>query len=305
MVCLLWLRLEHRRRKFYFTGGRETSGLETNGKVSVIIPNYNYAQYLAEAIESVLQQTYKNIEVIVVNNGSTDNSLEILEKYSNLIFLVNQENLGQSGARKSGLDRATGEFIAFLDADDKWDKQKIEKQLLLFTPKVELVYCGVNHFSESAQKIIATQLPTFRGSCSDAFIDYPGVSIVLSGESTSIFTRSLLNKVGGFDSGLNSAGGWDFFRRCSKFTDFDFVSEPLVNYRRHSSNMSNSYQNTIIDIRLAYKKLFADNLWKLSPIKIRRIIITLEYTFFKTHLSKRQYRKAIATAARMFFLKGY
>ncbi|MEI7781786.1 MAG: glycosyltransferase [Planctomycetota bacterium] len=225
--------------------------LPTNRKVSVIIPNYNYAQYVCEAIDSVLNQTYKNIEIVVVNNGSTDNSLAVLEKYSKKITLVNQENLGQSGARKSGLEKVTGDYIAFLDADDKWDKQKIEKQLLLFTPKVELVYCGINLFSENAQKIIATEIPTFRGSCSDAFIDYPGVSIVLSGESTCIFTRSLLEKVGGFDPELNSAAGWDFFRRCSKFSDFDFVPEPLTNYRLHSSNMSNSSQNTIMDIRRA------------------------------------------------------
>ena len=279
--------------------------LATKRKVSVIIPNYNYAQYLGEAIESVLNQTYKNIEIIVVNNGSTDNSLEILEKYSKKISLVNQENLGQSGARKSGLEKATGDYIAFLDADDKWDPRKIEKQILLFTPEVELVYCGINLFSENTQKVISTEIPNFKGSCSDAFIHYPGVSIVLSGESTSIFTRSLLEKVGGFDPELNSAAGWDFFRRCSKFSEFDFVPEPLVNYRLHSSNMSNSAQNTIADIRRAYKKLFADDFWHVSPKKVRRTIVSLEYSFAKTYLKKRKYKNAIATGFRAFFLKSY
>ena len=277
--------------------------MKTNGKVSVIIPNYNYAQYLGEAIDSVLEQTYKNIEIVVVNNGSTDNSLEVLEKYSKEISLVNQENQGQSGARNAGLEKATGDYIAFLDADDLWDKQKIEKQLLLFTNKIELVYCGINQFSDSTQMIIRKQIPVFRGSCSEAFIDYPGVSIVLSGESTCIFTRSLLEKVGRFDSELNSAAGWDFFRRCSKFSDFDFVSEPLVTYRIHSSNMSHSFQNTIMDIRLAYKKLFADDLWKLSPRKVRRIAISLEYSFFKTYLKKRRYFSAIMSGMRMLILK--
>jgi glycosyltransferase involved in cell wall biosynthesis len=92
--------------------------MNTDKKVSVIIPNYNYAQYVGEAIESVIDQTYSNIEIIVVNNGSTDNSLELLKEFGDRICLVNQENLGQSGARKSGLLRATGDFIAFLDADD-------------------------------------------------------------------------------------------------------------------------------------------------------------------------------------------
>ena len=177
--------------------------------------------------------------------------------------------------------------------------------MLLFTPNVELVYCGINLFSENSQTVISTEIPTFRGSCSDAFIEYPGVSIVLSGESTSIFTRLLLNKVGGFDPELNSAAGWDFFRRCSKFSEFDFVPEPLINYRLHSSNMSNSSQNTIMDIRRAYKKLFADDFWNISPKRVRRTIISLEYSFFKTYLKKRNYKKAIVTGFRVFFLRDY
>ena len=279
--------------------------MPSSGKVSVIIPNYNYAQFVGEAIESVLNQTYKDIEIVVVNNGSTDNSMDVLTKYSKKIRLINQENLGQSGARKSGLEMATGNFIAFLDADDKWAPEKIEKQILLFTPKVELVYCGINLFSENAQTVIATEIPTFKGSCSDAFIEYPGVSIVLSGESTSIFTRSLLEKVGGFDPELNSAAGWDFFRRCSKFSEFDFVPEPLVNYRLHSSNMSNSSKNTIMDIRRAYKKLFTDDFWNVSPKRVRRTIISLEYIFFKNYLNKRNYKNAIVMAVRAAFLKNY
>lgn len=279
--------------------------MPSSGKVSVIIPNYNYAQYVGEAIESVLNQTYKDIEIVVVNNGSTDNSMDVLTKYSKKIRLINQENLGQSGARKSGLEMATGDYIAFLDADDKWAPEKIEKQILLFTPTVELVYCGINLFSEKAQAIIATEIPTFKGSCSDAFIEYPGVSIVLSGESTSIFTRSLLEKVGGFDPELNSAAGWDFFRRCSKFSEFDFVPEPLVNYRLHSSNMSNSSKNTIMDIRRAYKKLFTDDFWNISPKRVRRTIISLEYSFFKTYLKKRNYKNAMVTAIRAVILKNY
>ena len=109
--------------------------MNTDKKVSVIIPNYNYAQYVGQAINSVLNQTYSNIEIVVVNNGSTDNSLDILKGFGDRICLVNQENLGQSGARKSGLSRATGDFIAFLDADDMWDPKKIEKQIMEVIPE--------------------------------------------------------------------------------------------------------------------------------------------------------------------------
>lgn len=279
--------------------------MNTDKKVSVIIPNYNYAQYVGQAINSVLNQTYSNIEIVVVNNGSTDNSLDILKGFGDRICLVNQENLGQSGARKSGLARATGDFIAFLDADDKWDPKKIEKQLLLFTSNTELVYCGIGRFSENNQNQISIHLPRFKGSCASAFINYPGVSIVLSGESTAIFTRALLEKVGGFDRELNSAAGWDFFRRCSKFTDFDFVPEALANYRIHNSNMSNNSMNTTPDIRNAYKKLFKDSEWAMSPTAIRRTIISLEFAFFKTHLKQRNFKAALGAGIRMLFLRRY
>ena len=271
----------------------------------MIIPNYNYAQYVGQAIESVLKQTYSNIELIVVNNGSTDNSLEILTAYRNKIFLINQKNLGQSGARKSGLLQAKGEFIAFLDADDIWEPQKIEKQMALFSSSTELVYSGVNLFSERDQRIVSTYTPIFRGSCSSAFIEFPGVSIVVSGESTAIFTRSLLERVGGFDPELNSAAGWDFFRRCSKFTNFDFVPEPLTKYRLHSSNMSNSSTYTIDDIRHAYRKLFGDELWQISRRVKRRTIMSVEYTFLKTYLKQRNCIGALGSVIRMFSFRGY
>lgn len=274
-------------------------------KVSVIIPNYNYAQYVGQAIESVLNQTYTNIEIVVVNNGSTDNSLEILKRYGNKICLVDQENLGQSGARKSGLMHSTGDFIAFLDADDVWEPNKIGKQLLLFSSTTELVYCGIKRFNEGSQEQFSIHLPQFKGSCASAFTKYPGVSIVLSGESTAIFSRTLLEKVGGFDPNLNSAAGWDFFRRCSKFTDFDFVPEALTNYRVHDSNMSRSSLNTIPDIRGAYKKLFDDREWAMSPSAIRKTIFSLEYTFFKTHLRQRNFRAAFDAGFRMLLPRRY
>jgi len=279
--------------------------MSTDKKVSVIIPNYNYAQYVGQAIESVMNQTYSNIEIIVVNNGSIDNSLEILKRYGTRIYLVDQENMGQSGARKTGLAKATGDFIAFLDADDIWEPSKIEKQMLLFSPKTELVYCGIARFSENNQMLSSIHLPRFKGSCASAFFNYPGVSIVLSGESTAIFTRALLEKVGGFDPDLNSAAGWDFFRRSSKFTEFDFVPEALTKYRIHSSNMSNSSMKTIPDIRSAYKKLFDDRDWAMSPRAIRRVIASLEYAFLKTHIKQRNFQAAFGAGFRMLVLRRY
>ena len=96
-------------------------------KVSVIIPIYNTALYLSEALDSICNQTLKEIEIILVNDGSTDNSLNILKKYEPNIILINQENLGQSIARNEGIEIAKGEYVAFVDSDDWVDLDFFEK----------------------------------------------------------------------------------------------------------------------------------------------------------------------------------
>ena len=116
------------------------------------------------------------------------------------------------------------------------------------------------------------------------FLELPAASVVLSGESTALFSRTLLEKVGNFDTTLNSAAGWDFFRRCSRVTNFNFTNEVLVNYRIHENNMSHSRVSVISDIRYAYSKIFADKDWKISEKEESRILISLEFSFLKTYL---------------------
>lgn len=256
------------------------------GRVSVIIPNYNYGRYIADAVNSVLNQTYTNIECIVINNGSNDNSLETLGLFKDRIILIDQKNLGQSGARNVGLDQAEGEFLAFLDADDYWEPTKLEDQLALISNTTQLVYCGIRQFADNADKTISILSPKFKGNCANAFVDYPSVSVVLSGESTALFTKELVTKVGYFDTQLNSSAGWDFFRRASRFTEFNFVNSPLVNYRIHKNNMSKSSINNVRDIKMAYSKLLEDKDWAINPLKAKSLLRNLEITFLKTYLKE-------------------
>ena len=97
--------------------------------VSVIIPNYNYADYIGLAIDSVLAQTYPNVEIVVVDDGSKDDSIEILAAYDGRIKLILQQNQGVSVARNTGAANSSGELLAFLDADDVWRPEKLEKQV--------------------------------------------------------------------------------------------------------------------------------------------------------------------------------
>ena len=114
--------------------------------ISVIIPTYNYGNYIEETILSVLNQTYKNVEILVIDDGSTDNTWEIVSKFKNEINFLRQENLGQSQARNHGFDKARGSVYALLDADDYWEPEKLEKQIPLMNDAVGLVYCGARLF---------------------------------------------------------------------------------------------------------------------------------------------------------------
>jgi glycosyltransferase involved in cell wall biosynthesis len=276
-----------------------------SAKISVIIPNYNYAAYVGEAIKSALAQTYSNFEIIVVNNGSEDNSLDVLREFESQIILINQSNMGQSGARNSGIEKSTGDLIAFLDADDVWEPTKLEKQILLLSEHTQLVYCGISRFDSESGNVITTETPKFKGSCVLDFLTNPGTAVVLCGESTVLLTRELINKVGMFDTRLSISAGWDFYRRCSLQTNFDFVLESLARYRMHGKNLSLMSEDRIRDIRQAFYLLAAD---KESSFGLRGLLLgftKLELSFVKTLFRLKSTSKLILEICLMpyFFAK--
>lgn len=119
-----------------------------NELVSVVVPVFNCEEYLAEAIESILEQTYKHFEIIVVNDGSTDNTEKVAEKYSDHIKYYYQVNKGIGPARNLGIDNSSGNYLSFLDADDLYIENKLEKQLgvIISNPEIEIVYGHVEQF---------------------------------------------------------------------------------------------------------------------------------------------------------------
>jgi len=271
----------------------------SSSKVSVIIPNYNYARYVGDAIRSVLAQTYTNFEIIVVNNGSTDDSLDILRGFGDHIVLVDQANLGQSGARNSGLAKSTGELFAFLDADDVWEPTKLEKQISLIRDDTQLIYSGLTKFENESEKILSVNYPSFRGKCILDFVQNPGVGIVLGGESTVLFTRELFSQVGEFDTRLSISAGWDFFRRCSLYTKFDFSPEILVRYRIHGKNLSLLPTNNVSESRRAFYKLVYDKYYAFHFRQLLLGFLKLEWSFFKTLVS---HRPLMAIREQLWFL---
>lgn len=231
----------------------------TRPLVSVVIPNHNYAQFVGAAIESALAQTYSPIEVVVVDNGSTDESLAVLRAYGDRIRVVAQENRGQAGSRNRGIEESSGEFVAFLDADDVWLPHKLEKQMRLFDrSEVGLVYSGLI-IGDAALKPLREVMPTFTGRVLKEFALAAG-AVVQGGESTAIIRKECFAKVGPFDSGLSISCGWDFYRRVASCYEIAAVFEPLTVYRQHGTNAHSRVDVFEHDVLLRLEKLFSDPL---------------------------------------------
>lgn len=252
----------------------------TNPLISVVIPNYNYARYLGQAIASVTSQTYDNLQIIVVDDGSTDNSIEIAEMFKEKIILLRKINGGVSSARNLGIKHATGSFVCFLDADDCWEPNKLELQLkVALNSNVGLVYSGYLE-CDSNLSAIREFSPVFQGFCEDKYRKKPGTAIALLGTSTALIRRDVLNLVGNFDGDLNTSADWDFLRRASKITNFAYVEKPLVRYRRHNENMSSSSLSKYYrDNELALQKMISE----YSKVSLKNLFLN-RYSIFRFYM---------------------
>lgn len=194
-----------------------TTPLGSDPRVTVIIPVYDTAQYVSEALDSVLNQTYPDYEIVVVNDGSPDSKLleEVLEPYRNRITYIIQENRGSSGARNTALKAARGEYVAMLDSDDLWHPEYLASQLSLLDadPTIDIVYPDVLLFGSE-------QIGTIRWS--DAYPVGGEVSFLrVLGRECQIFTgvtarREMLLRVGMYDEDLASGEDFELWLRVLK-----------------------------------------------------------------------------------------
>jgi glycosyltransferase involved in cell wall biosynthesis len=222
----------------------------SNVKVSVLMPSYNYARYLPAAIESVLSQSYGDLELIIIDDCSTDDSREIAEGWKKLdrrvIPVLHKVNTGLSGARNSGLSVATGDFVALCDADDLWDKGKLKMQLDRFygQPEIGAVHSDARIIDDSATPTGRLYSADFHGEnqqCSgNLFKEFCLRNFVCN--STVVLRRECLDYAGGFDQRLRSLEDWVCWARISKQYQFGYVDEPLVSYRVHNTNLSRQVQ---------------------------------------------------------------
>jgi len=204
--------------------------------VSAVIPTYNRASVVTEAIDSILQQTYSRVEVIVVDDGSTDETREVLSKYGDRITVIYQENSGPSAARNRGIAAAKGEFIGFLDSDDVWLPTKLEKQVALLNRCGESVPCCLcnimMNWSDGPRS--SFDIAWLRSDEPDGIwtnvSEVVATRFVLSNQGI-LIRSSALRQLGGFDEGLRYLEDHDLTMRLSLLGPWGVIREPLVVWR--------------------------------------------------------------------------
>lgn len=208
-------------------------------KVSVIIPTYNRRDYVQEAIDSVLAQTYTDYEVIVVDDGSTDHTGEVLQaRYGEGIRYKWQKNQGESQARNEGLSLSQGEYVAFLDSDDLWLPHKLARQLseLTLHPDVDMVFSQAWMIDEQGCRV--QNMAPLGSSLSPADYRYDALCVQngIVGPSTVIIRRRLLDEVGGFNTAIRFGEDWDLWIRVAAASCIHFIPEVLACIRRHQGS---------------------------------------------------------------------
>ena len=183
-------------------------------KISIIIPTYNQAEYLQEAIESVLNQTYKNIEIIIIDDGSTDNTLKVVNSFNdNKIIFIQQRNKGASSARNTGIKEANGEYIAFLDSDDLWLKDKLRKQIdfMRENPEVGLLGTGCFQMIDTNKMIYKKIFPHKNEILQKNLIQYnPFI------QSSVIVRKDVFNDIGLYDEKFKESEDYDLWLRIAQ-----------------------------------------------------------------------------------------
>ena len=200
------------------------------------MPAYNAARFLPQALASLQAQTLGEIEVVIVDDGSTDNTRQVLQPYleDRRFRYYHIDNSGASIARNIGIQKARGQFVAFLDADDEWLPLKLQKQLPLFSDaRVGVVYSKRQNISESGVELPTRHEQFYRGEVLGKIFNRNFVPL-----SAAVVRKRCFAEVGLFDPALRMAMDYDLFIRISVRYHFDYVDEALVKYRQRDGQLS-------------------------------------------------------------------
>jgi teichuronic acid biosynthesis glycosyltransferase TuaG len=268
--------------------------------VSVIMPAYNAEKHIEESIQSVINQTFKTWELIIVDDGSTDKTSNIIKKQTELderIFYYYQENSKQGRARNYGISKSKGKYIAFLDADDIWFANKLDQQLISIQEKnVELVFSDAITFNNSNEIDSSNTLKSFKGFCSgkngiDLFFKKNQIPIL-----TVLVTKNALEKAAFFTEEKDIQNVEDYhlwFKLLFNGASFFGSEEALAGYREHEDSVTfkdiNAAEKRIIYLLKDLQKLFPEQRERISEViraKTKQQIKNNLFFFAKKTFSK-------------------
>jgi glycosyltransferase involved in cell wall biosynthesis len=203
--------------------------------VSVVIPTFNRAKLIGRAVRSILSQNYPDLEVIIVDDASTDNTrdrIKTLQQADRRIqYFRLDSNRGAQAARNTGIQAAKGEYIAFLDSDNEWLPRKLQRQMILFSHRADslgAVYCGYWEVSASGD-MLNEYMPRYRG-----LVYKQALGDWLTDTSTLVVRKDILERIHGFDENIRAYQEWDLCIRLARECEFDFVPECLTLYHQHA-----------------------------------------------------------------------
>ncbi|MCK4325602.1 glycosyltransferase family 2 protein [bacterium] len=231
-------------------------------EVSVIVPTYNREHLIGSAIQSVLNQTYQDFEIIIVDDGSTDNTEEVVKSFNDerIQYIRHRENWGAPAARNTGIRVARGEYIAFQDSDDEWLPEKLEKQIKIFknvSPEVGVVYTDLWIMGKDGKKkyFHSPKIMPEDGIVYKKILNYKVGSI---SDGSAMIRRNCLDKVGVFDERMPRLQDLEFFIRLSKHYLFYHINESLVNCFWIGERISSDDKALIAAMELILEKNFQD-----------------------------------------------
>ncbi len=251
--------------------GRETGMRRQVADVSVLIPTYNCGKYIGQAIESVLCQTVPVREILVIDDGSSDNTSEIVKRFdsTNRLRYIQKENTGQAHTRKVGAQMAESDYIAFLDADDIWEPSKIERQMqALENPDTHLCFTDISAIDAEGNPAIYERRKSQvlrRGNV----LQYIFINNFVS-HSSLVVEKKFLERIGSFDAALRMGDDWDIVLRLATCCAFEFVPEKLVRYRIRGNQLSKNFDLRIEDQDRIVEKFMREYPGYLSVKQIRR-----------------------------------
>lgn len=251
-----------------------------NSLVSIIIPTHNREKYIIKAIESVLNQTYKNIELIIVDDGSTDTTKDVIAPYLTdvRIHYLYQKNKGASCARNNGIKVSRGKYIATLDSDDYWrDEKKLEKQIYFLEENKEygLVGGGIVRINQKGKELTQQLLPKTDKKIRERILFSSPFA-----HSTVVFRKDIYELVGGYDEKLWFSEDWDLWLKMGKVTKFYNIQDYFTYYLQGEQNISNVNKKDILKLNIQLRKKYRKdypNFWKAFLLSYIHYVFYFNY----------------------------